>query len=182
MSCGGGIASDTGPPVTCGQKESMVNLYEYINFDKVACLNSDSKTPAKSILQGEGKLRSDVDEQLLIVIPFREQVKIRGIRIKAVPSNDGESGPKKIRMFIDRDSLTFDDAESTTSVQELKLDSKSLDGREIKVDFVKFQAVPSLTLFITSNVGDTEVTVLNRLEFVGCPRQGTNMNNLKKSG
>jgi len=181
MACGGGRAA-SGPTETCGAKDVMINLSSYMNMDKIGCLNADNKTSVKSILAGEGKLRSDCDEQLLIVVPFREHVKIRSIRIKSVASNDGESGPKRMKLFIDRDNFTFDDAENTPAVQELKLDSKKLDGSDIKLDFVKFQSVPSITLFVPSNLGDTEVTVLNRLEFIGCAKQGTNMGELKKSG
>lgn len=58
-----------------------------------------------------GVIRSDTDEQLIITVPFSSQVKLRGIRITAA-ENEGTSGPKEVRVYVNQPNLGFDDADS----------------------------------------------------------------------
>jgi len=163
-----------------------VSLREYINFDKVSALNADPKTYSRSILEGHGVLKSDpeVDQQLMLVVPFREAVKLKSVRFLCdSKDSDDESGPKDVHLFVDRPNFSFSDAESAVASQVLKLTPANLSlGASIPLKFLKFQNVHSLTVFISSNQTDSEITCLNELELFGFPIAGTNMNELRKSG
>jgi hypothetical protein len=52
--------------------------------------------------------------------------------------------------------------------------------QEIKLKFVKYQNVLSVTLFFPDNQDDAPVTYLNKLDFFGQPIAGTKMQELKK--
>ena len=81
--------------------------------------------------------------------------------------------------------MGFDDTESfpPTQVLELSRSDFAADGSAtVALNFVKFQCVQSLTLFIADNQQGSDVTALARLQFVGMPIQATNVNDLKKQG
>jgi len=59
------------------------DLSKYVNAGKVVCLNADKSTQPGSIVSGLGLLKSDTDEQIIIVIPFTEKVKIRSVAVTA---------------------------------------------------------------------------------------------------
>jgi len=183
--CNSGPAPSKGFCDTNSQCE--VSLRDYIAFDKVFALNADPKTYPRSILEGHGILKSDpeVDQQVMLVIPFREAVKLKSIRFlcDSKDSDDESSGPKDVHLFVDRPNFSFSDAESAVAPQVLKLTPANLSlGAAVPLKFVKFQNVHSLTVFISSNQSDTEITSLNELELFGFPIAGTNMNELRKSG
>jgi len=52
--------------------------------------------------------------------------------------------------------------------------------QEIKLKFVKYQNVLSVTLFFPDNQDDAPVTYINKLDFFGQPIAGTKMQELKK--
>jgi len=162
----------------------MGSLSSHVDAASAMVLNADNKSSLSTVLSGGGGgvLRSDesCDHQLLIMVPFKEKVKVRGVRIVSNPTNENESAPKSVKIWIDQPHFSFSDVEDATPVQSFELDEKDVDGKEIKLAFVKYQSVSSLTIFIGTNQKDTDVTILNKLEFIGCPKEGTNMANLKK--
>jgi len=162
----------------------MESLNQYINHSKASCYNLDDSCDIASILKGTGNAKSneEVDCQMLIHIPFTEQVKIKSISFSSSPKNDEESGPKTIKIFKNNSNLSFMDAESDKPEQELNLEEGSLDGSDIKLRFVKFQNVCSLEIFVEDNQSDSDVTILNQIVIKGQPIAGFNMNNLKKMG
>jgi len=201
MSCGGGTAKeDADPDVYCvaGTKDAMVNLRDKIDFAKITVLNADDSkggggtSQLKAILKADpptASLRSDsdVDHQLLIFVPFQEAVKVHGICFStAIDSKSTDaatcSGPKTVKVFINSTSLDFESAQSTSALQTFTIGATQLDGRELLTNFVKFQNVLSVALFIESNQKNTPVTLLSRLSFIGCPKVGFNVNNIKKVG
>jgi len=150
-----------------GSIDDMVSLNQYIDTTKMAVRNADSKTSLSSVVGGRstGVLSSETDAQLLIVVPFREKVKLRGVRFVA---HDKDNGPKSVRLFVDKPNLSFSDA-TKGETHAFSIDSKDLNGNEQKVKFAKFQSVSEITIFIESNQSDGDVTVLNGIEFIGCP-------------
>jgi len=125
------------------------------------------------------KSDSDVDHQLLLNIPFSEEVKLQAIEIKAIDGKDC-SGPKQIKLFVDKPNLDFAEAEDIPATQELDLKTEDLQGKRVALKFVKFQRVHSLAILISSNQGNTEVTFLNRISLFGSSIQGTDVKQLKK--
>ena len=53
--------------------------------------------------------------------------------------------------------------------------------RTLTID-ARARAVSHLTLFISSNMGDEEVSALSRIQLIGQPIHMTNMSDLKKGG
>ena len=93
-------------------------------------------------------LRSDADEQLLLTIQLRQMYKLHSIKV-AGPS-DG-SAPATIKLFINRDNMDFSDAEDLPPTQTLQLSGASAT---LPLQFTKFQAVSSLTVFLDLKDGE----------------------------
>lgn len=75
----------------------------------MGCLNNDSSTDPASVLGGHGVLRSDedVDEQLLLVIPFKSKVKLYSVNFSSEDASDNASGPLNVKLFKDRPDMDF---------------------------------------------------------------------------
>jgi len=155
------------------------DLNKYIDAKSAECLNANPAHPVQSVFQDEDGafLESDCDEQLLFSIPFQQPVKIQSFLIKA-PTG---CGPKSIKIFINRRNLDFSEAESLPSVQSFDLKTSDFD-RKIPLQFVKFQNVFSLTIFVKSNLGPADTTRIDFLSFFGSAIHETNMKNLCKTG
>jgi len=121
-------------------------------------------------------VRSDCDEQLLINITLAQPSKISSIRIAAP---EAASAPSNIKLFVNRTGLAFEDVEDLPPTQVLTLQGAA---DELKLNYVKFQNVTTLTVFIEGNQGDEEATTLSRFHLVGTPIHTTNMSELKKGG
>lgn len=131
--------------------------------------------------QNHNKTESDTDEQLLIHIPFTQRVKLSGVAF-AAPS-DGK-GPKSVKLFINRPSVGFTDAESTPCAAELSLSPSDLSdgeaGKTIALKPARFTGVDVLSIFIESNQGDEETTVLSRLTLFGSAGETFDVAAIKK--
>jgi hypothetical protein len=119
------------------------NLYHFVDQTQSECLNAELTTPFVSVLQGRPNsvLSSDTDEQLLIKIGFREKVRLHSLGISG--PDDGHA-PARIKLFIDKQSMSFSDAESVQPRQELVLSSTG--PAEVPLEFVKFQNVSHLSV------------------------------------
>jgi len=178
-------ATTTVPAIAAGTKEPMVNLHDYIDLTKSTSLNNDAKTQLRSILVGDGVLKSDadVDAQLLIFLTFKEAVKIRGFQFFVLDSpisNAKESGPKVVKVWVDRSNLDFAEASQLAPTQQITINSKDLEGSEKPTILVKYTNVHSLTIFIERNQRNSDVTILNRLGLIGCSITGMQVANIKK--
>ena len=120
----------------------------------------------------------------------------------------GGQAPRTVRLFINSPDISFVDVEDLQAVQTLELSDAHARGVPIQLQFVKFQngatrracvregggpvaarahhrrarAVSHLTLFISSNMGDEEVSAVSRIQLIGQPIHMTNMSDLKKGG
>jgi hypothetical protein len=168
-----------------GSTDTIQSLVEYIDVNKVAALNNDTKTYIKSLLSSSspsitsstGILLSDesVDEQLIMIIPFHENVKIKSIRLYAneSQSNDTQSAPKKIRIYANQPNVTFTDVDHTSATQEFSLtEAQVYNGVDLPLKLVKFNNIQSIAIFLENNQHTTPVTYLNAIEFYGTPIAG----------
>eukprot|EP01134_Creolimax_fragrantissima_P008400 CFRG8400T1 len=169
---------DTSAPA--GPIVGHTNIVDFIQTNQIECLNqSETHTVSALFTEDQSYLESDCDEQLILTVPFNQPVKIHSIRVRSVA--DG-SGPKKIRLFINRaNAPDFDEADEIPCAQELELGASDLeDNAIIPLKFVRFQNVTSLTIFVSSNQSDMDTTKISYLEFIGSPRAATNMNEFKR--
>lgn len=169
---GGGESSSTFPG-------GHLDLSSFINKSGSECLNDSDDHPFTNCLNSNpGYLESDCDEQLIISVTFNQAIKLFSIKIEA-PS---ENGPKTVKVFSNQTrSLDFDSADSMEPVQTLSFTEDDVSqGNPQNVRFVKFQNVLNITLFIKDNLGGTEITRIDKLQFIGSPVATTNMSDFKR--
>ncbi|CAG8732904.1 9664_t:CDS:2, partial [Dentiscutata heterogama] len=82
------VAQHAGSPEESGSSSLNVqghtDINEFITLNQVDCLNLKENHSAKSIFtKGESYIESDVDEQLLISVPFNQAVKLHSIKLVA---------------------------------------------------------------------------------------------------
>ncbi|KAK4251675.1 PITH domain-containing protein [Corynascus novoguineensis] len=146
------------------------SLYQHIDFDGVTALNEAEYGLGKAVvkktwaerLTAEPELASDVDEQLIVNVPFTGQVKLHSILLR---TSDSDSAPKTLKVIINRDDVDFGVAEETSGTQEFEL-SRTGEVQELPVRRARFNAVRRLTLFFPDNFGDGEEDV-TRISYIG---------------
>ncbi|EER03661.1 hypothetical protein Pmar_PMAR022958 [Perkinsus marinus ATCC 50983] len=165
----------------------MLSLNNLIDPASLECLNEDPKHPVKNLLQPNTSLflQSDptVDHQLLIRMEFRQTVKVRAIKVGLKRQMvDDETCPSLIKVFINRLSIGFQDAEGDEPVQVIQLDDPSQSAEAFQLRIAKFQNVKSLQIFVEDNFG-SDMTRINHIEVFGALGENTDMSSkLDKSG
>ncbi|GAA6006999.1 hypothetical protein JCM11491_001472 [Sporobolomyces phaffii] len=170
----GASASGPSAPAEKGL-EGFASLNSGIDLSQIQCLNESSDHTIRDLLRGGGDkwLESDADEQLLLQIPVNQSIKLRALRFTTLPSSLA-SAPKTIRLFVNKASVGFDDAESEEAAQELELTEAQAKGAEaVQLRFVRFQNVSHLSIFVASNQGGEDVTRIDKLDLIGVPIEGT---------
>eukprot|EP00877_Chromochloris_zofingiensis_P015076 jgi/Chrzof1/9822/Cz04g17120.t1 len=158
------------------------DLLEFVDFSNLECLNEQPSHPAALALKPGYRdddglhLESDTDEQILINIPFHQKVKIQSIAIKG-PS---DSGPKVVKLYVNRTSLGFSDVDSVPCAQQLELSEKDLEGEPVQLKFVKFQNVTMLSILVDSNQADTDTTKIQKIGLSGNAGEVFNVAEIKK--
>ena len=167
------------PPEKFG-KAAMVDLDEAIDWGACEVLNSrhtlDRIMRAGPRDQDELVLESDADEQLLLTVAFKGMVKIESMQLAA--PGDGRA-PKELKLIINRRTIDFSDAEALAGEQVLEIAADRL-GERLELNFVKFQRVERLTIFVSSNQGDEETSALWGLKLFGAPIFTTNLADFKR--
>ncbi|KAF9995038.1 Thioredoxin-like protein 1 [Entomortierella chlamydospora] len=155
------------------------DISDQITLNQVDCLNQQTANHVRNALKAdETYLESDVDEQLIISVPFNQAIKLHSLKI--VPK-DVAHAPKTIKLYVNRLTLGFDEADSVQETQTIVLSESDYEGNGlISLRFVKFQNVTSVILFIEDNLGDEETTQIKQLVFIGSPLDSTDMSALKK--
>lgn len=159
------------------------DINEFITLNQIDCLNQQENNNVRNLFKKDDTiLESDVDEQLLISIPFNQSVKIHSIKLVI---KDTAHAPKTIKLYANRLDLGFDETDSIEATQIIELSEKDYEkdgGAIIPLRFVKFQSITNVVLFIYDNLGGEETTQLKELIFIGSPVETTKMENLKKIG
>ncbi|KAI8370826.1 PITH domain-containing protein [Choanephora cucurbitarum] len=156
-----------------------VDLTEYITPNQMDALNQQEKNNVKNIFKNdESYLESDVDEQLIISVPFNQPVKLHSIQFK-VPSV--AHAPKTLKIYANRTVLGFDDTDSVKETQIIELRPEDFEQDAIvPLKFVKYQNITHLILFIEDNQEEEETTKIQQLTFIGAPVEATNMSDFNK--
>ncbi|ORZ05778.1 PITH domain-domain-containing protein [Absidia repens] len=157
------------------------DLTEIITPNQMDALNQQEEHNVKNLFKkDESYLESDVDEQLIISVPFNQPVKLHSLKFK-VP--EIAKAPKTIKIFANRQNLGFEDADSMKETQTLILEPKDFeDDAIVNLRFVKFQNIVNIVLFVADNQEDEETTAIQQLTFIGSTVESTNMGDLKKVG
>merc|ERR1712194_402185 len=123
------------------------------------------------------------DEQIILHFEFSEFVKVHSIKFTELNNGiEPEQNPSRVLMFVNRVNLGFEDIEDVDPTTTLDITNEDLkeNADSLPLQFVKYQRVKSITLFVEDNNGG-EITALGGLKFFGKPVAGTNMNDFKSS-
>jgi len=159
-----------------------IDLVNQIDKTKCECLNEDDQHPwANAIFEDNNScLQSDCDEQLLIRIAFRQHVKLYGIKFCGVNAKQ----PNHIKIFTNQiNGLDFEKAENGKALLEItpKPEDFAADSDAIILPKLKFGHVDDITLFISGNFDNDDVTVVRRIIFLGQPSgDKTDMTDFKR--
>lgn len=137
-------------------------------------------------------VESDVDNQLMLYIPFTSTLKVHTIHITSCVSGDEDDDeapvrPKTIHIWTNRQhNLGFEEAEDVPTTQTIELKESDWDPEtataKLELRFVKFQSVYSLVLFVADGDGDSEKTRIDRIRFIGESGEKRDMGKLEKIG
>lgn len=174
-------ASEGGDEAAEVPVKGQMDLLPFMMKTGVEALNEASEHPLPNCFQDNGSyLQSDCDNQLIIPIAFSQAVKIHSIKIKA-PEN---TGPKTVKLFINQPTtLDFDKAVKNVPTQSISVQPTDLtSGKPIGLQFVKFQNVQNMQIFVQDNHNGSDVTRIDHLQLFGSPIHTTNMNDFKRVG
>eukprot|EP00161_Ancyromonas_sigmoides_P012889 TRINITY_DN329_c0_g1_i10.p1 TRINITY_DN329_c0_g1~~TRINITY_DN329_c0_g1_i10.p1 ORF type:complete len:201 (+),score=117.17 TRINITY_DN329_c0_g1_i10:326-928(+) len=160
-----------------------VDLREAIEMSNGVVLNAKNDGPGFAALfdgSNATSIVSDADEQLLVTVPFRQNVKVHSLRVLS-SGDDKDACPRTLRLFVNRTAMDFGDAEGDPPTQELEItQDQAANGAVVPLKFTKFQSVHSLTIFISDNHG-AEETVLTQIGLIGV-QLGEQFGKLEKVG
>ncbi|XP_006463099.1 hypothetical protein AGABI2DRAFT_152388 [Agaricus bisporus var. bisporus H97] len=104
---------------------------------------------------------SGVDDQMIIHIPFTENVRLRSILLKL---GRGELTPRHLRIYANHNTIVdFGDAEHTKPQLNISLLEGETGVVEYPLHVAAFASVHSLSLFFNESVGDD----VSRVYFIG---------------
>jgi hypothetical protein len=134
----------------------------------VRCLNATASDAAARILfrpwharqDRSAVVESDADPQLIVYIPFTEDVKLKSI---CVIGGDGETHPSLMLAYKNRDDVDFDNVDGIPAEQQWSLVEDPEGRHPYETRIAKFSGLHSLTLYFKANFGgDT-----TRLFYIG---------------
>jgi hypothetical protein len=205
-SSGGGSWRGAGLP------RGYTDVTDQVDVRGLDLLNADSdfggvrtlfeSSQPKSLNKGKGAateseaskdwVESDVDNQLMLYVPFTSNLKVHTIHITSCISGDDDDDeapvrPKTIHIWANRQhNLGFEEAEDIPSTQTIELKESDWDAQtataKLELRFVKFQNIYSLVLFVADGDGDSERTRIDRVRFIGETGEKREMGKLEKIG
>ncbi|KAJ3270486.1 hypothetical protein HDV01_007793 [Terramyces sp. JEL0728] len=142
-----------------------MSLFSQINLNATRCLNAESENAFNDVFKPwddrfdtSKVVRSDADEQLIMYIPFTSSIKLKSIAILGL--ND-DSGPSKIKVYINRHDVDFDNVEGIEPAQVFECVQNCPQGTvaQYLTKVTKFTNVRDLTLFVPSNFGADQTVI-----------------------
>lgn len=168
---------------------SAIKTFQILNVDKSESTKSIEDVYLRDDFKdADSYILSEVDEELLILIEFKQMVNLQSIIFYA-SSNDklqDISAPKQIHLYSVKDVYhDFEGIKSLKPNKSTKCSSKKLQSGH-KINLTKklknplsFQRISSLAIFIESNQKDTELTYLNCIKLKGSYVNETHVNDSK---
>ncbi len=122
-------------------------------------------------------VESDVDEQLMLFIPFQSAIGIQSIHLSSLPLSTLEDDtasirPKQIKLYANQShNLDFATADDIPETQMVELEEQNWNNKtgtaQLQLRFVNFQRIRSLVMFIVSGEGDSDKVRLDRVRIIG---------------
>mmetsp|Transcript_21993 Transcript_21993/g.50846 ORF Transcript_21993/g.50846 Transcript_21993/m.50846 type:complete len:206 (-) Transcript_21993:81-698(-) len=92
----------------------------------------------------------DMDEELMIMVPFTSPVKITSI---SVIGGDGGSAPSRVRLYINREDLDFTSVADTEPTQDVELAEDFHGAIQFPLRAAKFLSVTQVCLYFPQSFG-----------------------------
>eukprot|EP01084_Bolivina_argentea_P091730 165100_1 len=152
--------------------DGLIKTFQILNVDKdesVENLRQIVNIHEDSILP-EFYVKSDGDEELLILVEFSKPINLQSIQIHAQKIGmDGMSPPKQIHIYKLNDlSINFDDLSALKpELKSIKWSSKKINLQKRAKVAIKFKEIQYLAIYIDQNQNDTESTYFNAINFKG---------------
>ncbi|KAL4529264.1 hypothetical protein Ndes2526B_g04093 [Nannochloris sp. 'desiccata'] len=148
----------------------MTDMLSFVDLRVMEALNAKpDKGLENALKQGYREddglvLESDTDEQLLIHLTFNQSVRLSGLVIK---SSAGGQAPKIVKLFVNQPTIGFSEATESPGVDSFDLTEAQLTGEVVPLRLVKFNRVNCLTIFVESNQGDEDTTIIQKIAIQG---------------
>ncbi|TFK38012.1 galactose-binding domain-like protein [Crucibulum laeve] len=144
------------------------NLFGVIDRDNVHGLNLSVPEDAKEIIKpwdarddNSKFAESGVDDQLIIHIPFTQNVRVKSLLLKL---GRGEVTPRHLRIYANHPTIVdFAEAENTKPQLNISLLEGETGVVEYPLRVAAFTSVHSLSLFFNDAVGEE----LSRIYYIG---------------
>eukprot|EP01083_Nonionella_stella_P284916 969894_1 len=155
----------------------FIETVRILNFDE----DVSTTTPIDIIVKSNQKLFmvSDADEEFLILLQFKQVIDLYSLQIyastKGIERDDFDvSEPKKVHIFHLKDlnvDVNFDDIQQKKPNNSIDCSIKKMaKGQRIKLqqtskNAITFKKTQYLAIYVESNQGDTEKTLINHIKF-----------------
>ncbi|TFK83081.1 DUF1000-domain-containing protein [Polyporus arcularius HHB13444] len=144
------------------------NLYGCIDKQNVHGLNLTVPEDAQALIKPWDEredtqhfAESGVDDQIIIHVPFTQNVRLRSIILK---TGRGELTPRRLRIYANRTNIVdFSEVEDITPQLDISLLEGETSVSEYPLRAASFANVHSLSLFFSDSVGGESL----RLYFIG---------------
>eukprot|EP01084_Bolivina_argentea_P310282 536882_1 len=158
-------------------EKELIECFRILNAAEDDSTCAIDAFPFIETINKESFIISDCDEELIILIKFREKISLNSLAIWAYPNTEvtdqhDASPPKAVFVYkLKNLSVDFNDLPSMKADIAIKCSSKKLrKGQSINFKknpkiAVKFKDVQFMAVYIKSNQKDTELTYLNGIKF-----------------
>ncbi|VDB88736.1 unnamed protein product [Peniophora sp. CBMAI 1063] len=144
------------------------NMFSAIDRDNVHALNitvpEDAKETIKPWDERESTDKyadSNVDDQMIIHVPFVQNVRLRTLLVK---TGRGETTPRRLRIFANNANIIdFDAADDARPSVDIALQEGQTGVVEYPLRAATFANIHSLSLFFSNSVGED----VSRVYFIG---------------
>jgi thiol-disulfide isomerase/thioredoxin len=210
----GEASSGAGTWHGAGLPRGYTDITSQVDMRGIELLNSDSDfgdvrtlfetTIPSTLATGKGKgassgseskkdwIESDVDEQLMLFMPFNATLKVHTIQLTSLPpkpedDEDAPMRPRTVRLYANQThNLGFEEADDVPATQSIELKPTDWDEKtgtaKLELRFVKFQNITSLVLFVVDGDGEGDKVRLDRVRIIGDAGEKREMGKLEKIG
>jgi hypothetical protein len=148
----------------------MADVAEHVNKKGCFCLNEMKQHSHANLFVGDRRLvvRSDVDGQLLLHVPFTNTLRLSGLQLDAP---DGEA-PTRVKIWVNAPTLGFEEVDDVEPAQTLQLAAGDVGegARLLPLKPVRFNKVDSLHVLLEREGADK--VAVSSIKFVGGTVEG----------
>ena len=121
--------------------KSYVCLNRYLSINECSGMNIDVNDKISNLFNSSATVTSLDDPQIIITLRFIQRVSITQIQIE---SGNKDIAPSKLKIFVGRDDLDFNDIEDMDPTETFDL-TKNL-GKVMRVNIPRFRKVDTMTV------------------------------------